>query len=87
VISRHHKTVFVHVPKYGGQSIEIMFLEGLSLDWETRAPLLLRPNNVTAIGPLRLAHLLASEYVRFKYFSDDHLKEYYKFSYVRNPYD
>ena len=44
-----------------------MFLDDLSLDWMSRAPLLLRANDVTEVGPPRLAHLLASEYIRLKY--------------------
>lgn len=86
MISHHHKTVFVHIPKCGGQSIETLFLDDLELDWDTRAPLLLRPNDTPRLGPPRLAHLLASEYLRFKYISDEQYKTYYKFAVVRDPY-
>jgi hypothetical protein len=76
----------VHIPKCGGQSIETAFLQDLGLDWMTRAPLLLRPNNTHLLGPPRLAHLLASEYVKFKYVTSEQFSKYYKFAVVRSPY-
>jgi len=63
LISHHDKCLFVHVPKCAGQSVEMFFLDRIGLDWERRAPLLLRPNDVPALGPPRLAHLKAAEYV------------------------
>tara|TARA_Y100001960_G_C14772971_1_gene881291 strand:+ start:1640 stop:2308 length:669 start_codon:yes stop_codon:yes gene_type:complete len=86
MISHHHKTLFVHVPKCGGQSIETLFIEDLGLDWDTRAPLLLRANSNHRLGPPRLAHLLVSEYTRFKYMTEEQFRFYYKFAFVRNPY-
>lgn len=86
MISHHHKTVFVHVPKCGGQSIEAAFLSDLGLDWERRAPLLLRPNDVPAVGPPRLAHLTAREYLDFRYLSPELFAAYFSFTVVRSPY-
>ena len=63
MLTHQHKTVFVHIPKNAGQSIETVFLDVLGLTWESRAPLLLRPNDIPELGPRRLAHLAASEYV------------------------
>jgi hypothetical protein len=87
MISHHHQAVFVHIPKCGGQSIETLFLDDLGLDWSTRAPLLLRPNDDPAKGPPRLAHLLASEYVSLGHISGELFARYYKFALVRDPYD
>lgn len=63
MISRAHKTIFLHIPKAAGQSIEMAFLRDLGLDWSTREQVLLRPNDDPAAGPERLAHLFAREYV------------------------
>lgn len=86
MISHHHKCIFVHIPKNAGQSIEYVFLNLLDLDWETRAPLLLRYNDRPELGPPRLAHLRAQEYVFYKYLSQELFDEYFKFTFVRNPW-
>lgn len=86
MISHKHKTIFVHVPKCAGQSIEKAFLADLGLDWSSRGPLLLRKNREPAVGPLRLAHLEASEYVKYHYLSEELFTQYYKFAVVRDPY-
>lgn len=86
MISHKHKTIFIHIPKCGGQSIETAYLDDLGLEWQTRAPLLLRPNNSYLFGPPRLAHLLASEYTKFKYVTHKQYIEYYTFAVVRCPF-
>lgn len=86
MISKKHKTVFVHVPKVAGQSIEHMFLQDLDLDWDRREVLLLRRKQSHEKGPERLAHLLAKDYVRLGYISQAEFNEYFTFSFVRNPY-
>ncbi|WP_161470928.1 sulfotransferase family 2 domain-containing protein [Tropicimonas marinistellae] len=86
MISRRYKTVFVHIPKTGGQSVECVFLKAHGLDWESRAPLLLRRNADPAQGPERLAHLYADEYAE-RYLSREEFESFFKFAIVRNPYD
>jgi hypothetical protein len=85
MISHAHKTVFIHIPKCGGQSVETCFLEDLGLDWATRAPLLLRRNDNFRIGPCRLAHMTALEYTKFHYLSEALFESYYSFAIVRDP--
>lgn len=85
VISHHHQTIFIHIPKCGGQSIEAAFLADLGLTWELRAPLLLRPNEEPRLGPPRLAHLLARDYVHYHYLSSEIFESYYSFSVLRDP--
>lgn len=85
MISHLHRTIFVHIPKCGGQSIETSFLNDLGLSWRTRAPLLLRPNTEPDNGPPFLAHLTAEEYTRHFYVSQELFDSYYTFSVVRNP--
>jgi hypothetical protein len=86
MICHHKKCVFVHIPKNAGQSIEHVFLDLLNLKWETRAPLLLRHNDRPELGPPRLAHLKADEYVRYNYMTQEMYEEYFKFTFVRNPW-
>ncbi|MAM27671.1 MAG: hypothetical protein CMC13_01510 [Flavobacteriaceae bacterium] len=86
MISKKHKTIFVHIPKVAGQSIETVFLNDLGLTWETRSELLLRKKTSDEQGPLRLAHLKAKEYVSLGYIDENTFRDYYKFSFVRNPY-
>ncbi|MCG7199107.1 sulfotransferase family protein [Marinobacter pelagius] len=86
MISHKHKCIFVHIPKCGGQSIEDIFIRENGLTWKTRAPLLLRKNRDQKKGPPRLAHLTYVEYISLGYISPKMMKEYTKFSIVRDPY-
>ena len=86
MISIEHKTIFVHIPKVAGQSIETLFLEDLDLTWDTRESLLLRKKKPNENAPDRLAHLTASEYVDLGYVDSTTYQDYFTFSFVRNPY-
>jgi hypothetical protein len=86
VLAREFETIFVHVPKTGGQSIEMVFLARFGLSWENRAPLLLRANPTPRAEPQRLAHLFACEYVQHGYVGADDFRRYFKFAVVRNPW-
>jgi hypothetical protein len=86
MLSERFKTIFVHIPKTAGQSIEHVFLAKHGLGWDTRAPLLLRANHDPARGPKRLAHLYAREYVELGYVDGRAFDSFFRFSVVRNPY-
>ena len=86
MISKQLKSIFVHIPKTGGQSVEDLFLRLHGLTWETRAPLLLRFNPDPSLGPERLAHLTANEYLAFNYVDETDFRSFFKFSFVRNPW-
>lgn len=87
MISHTHKTVFVHIPKTGGQSVETVFLNDLGLKWRDRSVLLLRENKDRAIGPRRLAHLYGGEYVGLGHLPAEKFRSYTKFAIVRHPFD
>jgi hypothetical protein len=87
VLCHHYKSLFIHIPKTAGQSIEHIFLRLLGLTWETRAPLLLRYNDRPELGPPMLMHLKASDYVRCRYMTEEQFGGYFKFAFVRNPWD
>lgn len=87
MISRKHACIFVHVPKTGGQSIEYMFLKEHGLSWTERAPLLLGHNTDRSKGPLKLAHLTAEEYVSRGHVTQSDFDCYYKFAFVRDPWE
>ncbi len=87
MISHADKCVFVHVPKCAGQSVETFFLARLGLDWESRAPLLLLSNEIPKLGPPRLAHLRARDYVANRWMTPEQFRTYFKFAFVRNPWD
>jgi len=87
MISHKHRCIFIHIPKTAGQSIEHVFVELNGLTWETRAPLLLRPNKDPKLGPGRLAHLKATEYVSCGHVDQATYPSYFKFAFIRNPYD
>lgn len=87
MLCHHFNCLFVHIPKAAGQSVEQVFIKALGLTWETRAPLLLRTNDNILLGPKSLAHLTAQEYTDMKYMTPEQFSRYFKFSFVRNPYE
>ena len=87
MICEKHNCLFVHVPKTGGQSVERFFLALNLLTWEERSPLLLRYNDDPRKGPESLSHLYAREYIECGYLSEESYHRFYKFAFVRNPWD
>jgi hypothetical protein len=86
MICKDYNCIFVHIPKTAGQSIEHFFLNLVGLTWETREPLTLKYNEDPSLGPERLSHLTAEEYVSCGHVSEAEFSKIFKFSFVRNPW-
>lgn len=80
-------SVFVHIPKTAGQSIELCLLKHLNLSRDNAKQFLLSPNSDPSVGPPRLAHLTAGECVSLGYMSEEAFNGAYKFAFVRNPWN
>lgn len=87
MISHKHKCIFVHIPKAAGTSIENVFMDDLGIDMDNRHALLLGVNTNKTLGPRRVSHLSAKEYVQLHFISQELFNNYFKFAFVRNPYD
>jgi hypothetical protein len=88
MICTTHRCVFVHVPKTAGQSVEHFFMNLLGMDWDTDRPaLLLNSTSDPARGTEKLAHLSAAEYVRCGHMTAADFDSFFKFSFVRNPWE
>lgn len=87
MISHKHKTIFVHIPKCGGTSVETLFLDDLGITFQERACLVMFPNSNPKIGPKRLSHLSCNEMLDNHFISQELFNKYFKFSVVRDPYD
>ena len=87
MISHKYKAVFVHIPKTAGMSVEQVFIDAHGLNWFSREALILGANPHPTMGPERISHLYAEEYVGLGYLEKEKFDQYYKFSFVRNPWD
>jgi len=89
MICKPFRCIFVHIPKTAGRSIEMFFINKLKLDRESiahREQLLITDNDDPTQGTQKLSHLSASEYIGCGHVSQQDFSDYYKFSFVRNPW-
>lgn len=87
MIIPEYKTIFVHIPKAAGQSVENFLLKELGKTRGVEASeYLLKYNDNPEKGPERLAHLTALDYIKYNYLSEKEFNQYFKFAVVRNPW-
>lgn len=89
MICREFQCIFVHIPKAAGRSVEMYFMDRLKLDRDDQAhrqQMLLNDNDDRTRGTEKLSHLSAAEYVDSGYISRQEFNQFYKFSFVRNPW-
>ncbi len=90
MISLAHRTLFVHIPKCAGQSVEQAFLHDIdsSLTWTAHRYLLAclpKPPGWSDALPDRLAHLNAREYRDGGLLPPTVFRDFFKFAIVRDP--
>jgi hypothetical protein len=85
MISHKHKCIFIHIPKTAGSSVNLSISDGEKFDWKT-------PNYQYLYGwcpkrKLHLQHATAFQLLDTELITQTQWNEYYKFSFVRNPWD
>jgi hypothetical protein len=87
VIAHELRSIFVHVPRTAGQSIEQRLLAACGVRREHGARYGLRPNRDPRSGPPRLAHLTIGEYVAAGHVMPQQAAAWFTFAFVRNPWE
>ena len=87
MISHKHRTIFIHIPKCGGTSVEQAVINDLGpYTTHTKRALLLQRNTEPNCGPPCLAHMSADEYRDYNHVPAWMWADYWKFGLVRNPF-
>mgnify|MGYP003631185790 CR=1 FL=1 len=84
MISHKHKFIFIHIPKCAGSSIRDFYFDTPNLDWKL-------PNYDLLHGwcperKIHLQHATPKDLIETHLISENIWNEYYKFTFVRNPW-
>lgn len=85
MISHENKCIFVHIPKVAGTSIISIFDDQVKVKTENRLLLPFEPDANKFDPPP--THLRITDYVKYGHVSKEIFYEYFKFTFVRNPWD
>lgn len=85
MISHKHKCIFVHIPKTAGMSINSFFHPGVKFHYAN-------PDYTRLFGwcpkrKIHMQHATSSQLVETELITEEQWKSYYKFTFVRNPWD
>jgi sulfotransferase famil protein len=85
MICHRSKIIFIHIPKCAGSSIRDFYFDDPKLDWKT-------PNYELLYGwcpkrRLNLQHATPKQLIEGNLITEKNWNEYFKFSFVRNPWD
>ncbi len=86
MIVHKHKIIFIHIPKTAGSSIEKFFgIDKISHKWDRSNRLFLK--GWDPVHKIHLQHAKALDLLDKKLILQDVWYEYFKFAFVRNPWD
>jgi hypothetical protein len=84
------KTIFIHIPKTGGQSVSFYLLKNLGVKnyFALKQPKygLILNKKLKKQGPSHYAHMFVNEYVNYNFITVKQLELWNKITVVRNPY-
>lgn len=86
MLIKKRNSIFIHIPKVAGQSIEHFFLDDIGIKKSEALDILVGPNLDPKKGPPKLAHLTALDHLTYGYLEEKDFNEAFKFSFVRNPW-
>ena len=85
MLSHTNKCIFIHIPKVAGTSVMRLFSDPEKPQKSEKSFLPFQPDDYKFDPPP--PHLRAYDYVKYGYISKELFDTYFKFAFVRNPWD